>query len=845
MLTDDKQATESISRRRLLGGAAMGAVGLVSALDSASAFAQTRPASEVSPTRIRESFDFDWRFFRGDVPGAHQPEFSERDWRTLDLPHDWTIEGPLSQAGADGKGGGIAPTGIGWYRKRFRLPDSYKERRVVIEFDGVYENSEVWINGQRLGKRPYGYISFWYDLTPHLNFGARDNVMAVKVDNSHQPNCRWYSGSGIYRHTWLLVTGNVHVAVWGTFVSTPAVTQEFATVQMKTRVRNDGRTGTTCTLLTSVIDGEGKVVQTMEAGHDLEPDEEYEFLQDARVNTPHLWSVEDPFLYKVRSTVRERDRVVDEFDTPLGIREAVFDADRGFLLNGARVKLNGVCVHHDGGSVGAAVPARVWERRLEILKEMGCNSIRMSHNPPATDLLDLCDRMGFLVMDEFADEWKFHKPSVTQAYSIYFDEWSERDVKSMVHRDRNHPSVVLWSAGNEVHEQWRVVGVEIARRLVDLFHAEDPTRAVSIACHMIASGVTGGALPEFLAVPDVVGYNYVDRFRDRAEKYYSIDRQAYPRRRFIGSESPAMGVGGLRGDYRGLVPGETRVSPRGMGRGQDVDVELLWKFVRTYDYVAGDYMWTGIDCLGTATAPRSMSSSGVLDSCGFKKDGFYFYQSQWTSKPMLHLFPHWNWKGKEGQVIPVLCYTNCDTVELFVNGKSFGAEGYWFPRWGTENGRPSPRASVPRTTSDLHLTWSLPYEPGTLRAVGTKDGKIVATVEVATAGEPAATDLFVDRQTIAADRRDVVHIGVRIVDAQGRLMPTADNEVTFAVQGEGKIIGVDNGIIGSQDCKGSRVKAFNGLCLAIVQSTAKAGEIRVAATSPGLKSSSVTIATKA
>ena len=844
-MNHQNESAQSMSRRRLLGQA-VGAAALASALEPAgAAMAQTQPAGENSAPRIRESFDFGWKFFKGDAPGAQQPDFSDAPWRTLDLPHDWSIEGPFSQTEP---AQASLPAGIGWYRKRFRLPESYRGRTVVIEFGGIYENSEVWINGQYLGKRPYGYIPFSYDLTPHLNFG-RDNVIAVKVDNSHQTNCRWYSGSGIYRHTWLLATNPVHVAYWGTFVTSPHVSKEAATVQIKTRVRNAGKSAARCILSTTILDQEGQAVQSAEAVQEVAAEGVYEFVQQVRVEKPNLWSLANPYLYKVRSAVREQDRVVDQYDTPIGIREAVFDADKGFLLNGEHVKLNGVCLHHEAGCLGAAVPERVWERRLGILREMGSNAIRTSHNPYAEEFLDLCDRMGFLVMNEAFDEWKVPKGQIgPNGYSNYFDEWYERDVTNFVHRDRNHPSVVLWSAGNEIGDQSAPQGADTLRKLLAVFHAEDPTRLVTAGCDNIASEPPSHtARPEFLALLDVVGYNYVDRWRDRTEKYYSIDRQAFPQRRVIGTESGAMS--GVRGDYRALFPGDAAPAGfGGAGSGRNIDVEQLWKFVRTYDYVAGDFMWTGIDYLGEARWPMKGSSAGVIDTCGFRKDGFYFYQSQWTDKPVLHLFPHWNWKGKEGQFIPVTCYTNCDTVELFLNGRSLGVKGYAFPRLGMEGsyGNSPARARVLRTTGDLHLAWDVPYEPGTLKAVGVKDGKAVATVEVSTAGEPAAIGLSVDREVIAADRRDVAHITIQIQDANGSMAPTAANEVAFELQGEGRILGLDSGDPQShEDYQSARRKAFNGLCLAIVQSTGKPGQIRVTASSPGLKSSSVTLTTKA
>ena len=826
--------TNSLSRRSLLG-TAVGAAGILSTLEpTGQASAQTQaPASG----RLRDSFDFGWKFFKGDAPGAQQPGFADASWRAVDLPHDWSIEGPFTQdAPAKGEGAYL-PTGIGWYRKRFNIPESSRDRKVVLEFDGVYQNSEVWINGQYLGKRPYGFIGFSYDLTPHLKYGG-DNVVAVKADNSLQPNCRWYTGSGIYRHTWLAVTNKVHVATWGTFITTPQVAQNSSLVQIKTKIQNEGKSNATCTLAASILDRDGKVIQTAEASQSIAANGgEYEFVQQIKVDKPNLWSVESPYLYTVRSTLRDQSGVLDVYDTRVGIREAIFDADKGFLLNGKPVKLNGVCLHSEAGAVGAAVPDRVWERRLEVLKAMGCNSIRTSHNPYSPEFMALCDKMGFLVMDEVFDEWKEPKPQTPNyGYRIYFDEWSERDVTDFIHRDRNHPSVVLWSAGNEVVDQLVPAGAGTVRRLVGIFHREDPTRPVTVGCDRIVAEPVGVS-QAFLEQLDVVGYNYVARWRDRAEKYFSIDRQAFPQRRVIGTESPAMSS--TRGDYRYLFP-DIAVAAGHWGGDRGIDKEQQWRFVKTYDYVSGDHMWSGIDYLGEAAWPTKNSSSGVIDTCGFEKDGYYFYQSQWTDKTVLHLFPHWNWKGREGQFIPVLCYTNCDSVELFLNGKSAGVESYDFPHAG--QGGPQRRNRPRRTTGDLHLTWKVPYQPGTLKAVGTKDGKVVAEVEVATVGEPAAVGLSVDRDAIAADRRDVAHVKVQILDGQGRFVPDAGNEVAFEIQGEGRIIASDNGDPASlEDFKANRRKAFNGLCLAILQSTAKPGQIRLTATSPGLKPSSITI----
>ena len=843
-MTKDESGQPTLNRRQLLKGA-VSAAALASAIPPlASSYGPG--GVEAETTRTREAFDFGWKFHKGDAPGAQAPEFSDASWKGVDLPHDWSVEGPFSENEPSGFCGGYLPTGIGWYRKRFRLPDWHRDRMVTIEFDGVFENSEVWINGQFLGKRPYGYIPFFYDLTPHVVFG-QDNVIAVKADNSRQTNCRWYSGSGIYRHTRLMSTNKIHVAHWGTFVTTPKVSKDEATVEVKTRVANETGNSAPCVLQTTLLDAEGNAIQSTAANQQVSSSGQAEFVQRIELKKPLLWSVDDPQLYQVRSVLRLQDRIVDECDTTFGIRDAVFDANKGFLLNGERVKLNGVCLHHDGGCVGAAVPQRIWERRLEILREMGCNAIRTSHNPVAAEFLDLCDRMGFLVMNEAFDEWKVPKGQIgPNGYSNYFDEWFERDVQNFVRRDRNHPSVVLWSAGNEVGDQEHPHGAETLKKLLEVFRAEDPTRVVTVGCdHICSEPASNAARPEFLSLLDVVGYNYVDRWRDRREKYYSIDREAYPSRRFVGTESE--GMGGIRGEYPELSPSDVSGSLFDIAQAKNIDIEQLWKFVSTYDYVAGDFMWTGIDHLGEARWPMKGSSTGVIDTCGFKKDSFYFYKSQWTREPVLHLFPHWNWKGKEGQVLPVTCYTNCDTVELFLNGRSFGVKGYAFPRPGMERnyGIYPPRAKALRTTCNLHLSWDVPYQPGTLKAVGMKDGKVAITLEVSTTGEPAALRLMSDRQVIAADRRDVAHLTLQIVDENSRLVPSADNEVTFSVESEGILIGVDNGNPRShEDFKSNRRRAFNGLCLAIVQSTVRTGHILVTATSPSLKSTSVTLVSR-
>lgn len=797
---------------------------------------QRPPAEAQEAVRVKQSFDLGWKFTKGDPAAAQSVGFNDSQWRMVDLPHDWSIEGPYSETEPTAGPGGYLPTGIGWYRKKFRMPPGRQPKKFFIEFDGVYEHSEVWLNGYSMGYRPYGYISFGYDVTQHLRLGE-ENVIAVRVDNSAQPNCRWYSGSGIYRHVWLVETSPVHLRRWGTYITTPEVTSAAAQIRVRTTVRNETGVGTQPVLKTRILDEQKNEVASGELAQAIGANGEYEFIQELKVSNPNLWSPPSPHLYTAVSEVRlPSGQVADQYETTFGIREIRFDRDQGFLLNGERVKINGICVHHEAGAVGAAVPEDMWERRLRLLKELGCNGIRMSHNPPAPELLDMCDRMGFVVMAEAFDEWRYAKGQVKHGYHDLFDQWWRADVTDMIQRDRNHPCIVIWSAGNEIPDQDHSDGTDTATKLVGLFHEEDPTRPVTAACDHIASEPKA-APPEFLAQLDVVGYNYVDRWRNRREMYYSIDRHAYPDRKFIGTESVAFG--GVRGEYDWLfaTTGHSGFYTRIL-KNTLIDVEQQWKFVSTYDYVAGDFMWTGIDYLGEARWPSKSASSGVIDTCGFKKDGFYFYQSQWVSKPVLHLFPHWNWKGREGQVIPVMCFTNCQTVELFLNGKSFGTKGYAFPRLGMEKeyGTYPPAGMVPRTTADLHLEWDVPYEPGTLKAVGMRDGQIVSTVEVSTTGMPAAVKLSCDREQMSADRRSVAHVVVELVDDSGRTVPTADDEITFTVDGPVRLIGLDNGNPTSHESyKGTSRKAFNGLCLAIVQSGTQAGNVRIQASAPQLR----------
>jgi beta-galactosidase len=826
-----------LTRRDFLSDAALASTASVFRLD-----APADSHHEASPAR-RTNFDQSWRFLLGDSEGAQVPSFDDAHWRTLDLPHDWSIEGSFDQNAPAKGNGAYLPTGIGWYRKSFVLPASARDKRIALLFDGVYQRSEVWINGISLGMRPYGFISFSYDLTPHLAPRGKFNQLAVRVDNSLQTNCRWYSGSGIYRHTWLRITAPIHIVENGIYVRTPSITPESATVVVETRLRNDSVRDADLELTTEVLSPTGETIQQITTPHTLGGNSEATLAQTLTIASPAIWSTTTPHLYSARCTLRSRgtqlDHNLDQDATSFGIRDIAFDVDRGFLLNGEHIKMNGVCIHGDGGAVGTAVPERLWGRRLELLQQMGCNAIRLSHNPPAPELLDMLDRMGFLVMDEAFDEWREAKGGTPiYGYHRYFDEWSERDLTTMIERDRNHPSIVLWSAGNEVPDQTAPAGPATLQRLIDIIHSRDATRPITVACDQIAAQPKA-APPEFLEKLDVVGYNYVDRWRDRREKYYSIDRQAYPQRRFVGIESSA--VRGARGSYFSKQPiDEFFEQPTN----NLIQVEQQQKYVQTYDYVSGDFLWVGIDYLGEAHWPNKLAVSGALDTCGFRKDSFYFYQSLWTQQPVLHLLPHWNWPGKDGKVIPVTCFTNCETVELFLNGESLGVKGYAFPRPGMVGhyGNYPPRASALQTTADLHLTWDVPYAPGTLTAKGIKNGKPIDPVEVRTTGAPAKLSLSSDRSRIRTTPEDLAHITVAVHDAQGRIVPTADNAIEFSLAGAGRILGVDNGQPDSHEpYKANRRRAFSGLALVLVQSNGRPGTITLSASSPALASAQVII----
>ena len=787
-----------------------------------------------SSPRVRKTEDFcaGWKFHLGDVTNGYETALDDSPWRLIDLPHDWSIEGEFSNDHPATPGGGALPGGIGWYRKTFTVPSANKEGLVFVEFDGIYRNSEVWINGHALGKRPNGYISFRYELTPFLKYGNEMNLIAVRVDNAQQPNSRWYSGSGIYRNVRLVTTGKLFVDQWGTCITTPEVTGKSATVSIRTRVRNRMPHDQSFTVHTEVIDEQGKSVASTEAQGTTLKDSVGEVAQTLTIQNPPLWSVEHTHMLKAITTIVVDGRVSDDYETPFGIRTFRFASDSGFFLNGKPLKIKGVCNHHDLGCLGAAVNRRALERQLEIMKAMGVNAIRTSHNPPAPELLDLCDVMGFLVMDEAFDMWK--KKKTDYDYALDWDAWHVRDLQDMILRDRNHPSVFLWSIGNEVLEQFQKEdssGTVIAKELAAIVRDIDPTRPITAACNdqdPLNPVIRSGAL-------DLIGYNY-------SHTTFAAFPQIYPGKRFLATETTSgLATRGsydmpsdsirrwpLRWDKPFLEgnPDNSCSSYDNCSTPWGSTHEETWKIVKKHAFLSGMFIWTGFDYLGEPTPyswPSRSSYFGIVDLAGMPKDVYYLYQGEWTDTPVLHLFPHWNWS--DGELVDVWAYTNCDEVELFLNGQSQGTKT--------------------KTGDDLHIAWRLAFTPGALKAVGRKAGKEDLIREVRTAGIPSTIVLTPDRKVITADGKDLSFVTVSLLDDAGTLVPHADNLVTFEVEGEGRLVGVDNGLQTSHEpFKASYRKAFNGLCLAVIQSSKTAGQITVTASSAGLKGATTVITTQ-
>ena len=798
--------------------------------------------------RQKEKFDFDWRFSKGDFPEASEADFDDSKWQQIDVPHDWSILDTFSKDNPTGRPGGFASGGIGWYRKNFTVTKKDASTKVSIEFGGVYENSEVWINGHFLGKRPFGYISFNYDLSPYLNYDG-ENILAVRVDNSKQPNARWYTGSGIYRHVWLITTDKLHIARHGVYATTKSITKDAAVVELKTNIENENKGSHDFQLLSEIYNSENQFVAKVETPVTISENGKQEIIQSITVDHPELWSPDNPNLYIIKSVIKLKGDPIDELNTTIGIREFNFSADTGFSLNGVSMKFQGVNNHSDLGALGAAMNDRVLERRLEILKAMGCNAIRTAHNPPSEVLLDLCDRMGFMVMDEAFDEWleswpfggvKKPEGKAKYGYHLYFNEWAEKDLTELIRRDRNHPSIIIWSVGNEIPDACFEIGTERLKILMDVVRKEDPTRPITCGItHMHLANESG-----FASELDITGYNGGGGSCFMYEK----DHETYPERIFLATEVPhsfqTRGVYRTQSWYRGQNPlgGIMKVPnlseeevftdvPKYYSSSYDnamvrIGARDSWRRTRDLPYMCGEFRWTGFDYLGETMFgwPAKIWNYGIIDMCGFPKDTYYFYQSQWTEEPMVHILPHWNWKGKEGVEIPVVAYSNCESVELFLNGKSLGEKNM---------------------DDKMDLVWQVPYKDGVMVAKGKNGGKVVSIKEISTSGSPAKIQLLADRKTISANGQDVVHLEINIQDDHNNFVPDALNRINFKVEGDATIIGVDNGDpLNEKSYNSNSLKVFNGKCLVIIKATKTKSEFTFYAGSDGLTGASVRVEVK-
>jgi beta-galactosidase len=806
----------------------------------------------------RETLNFNegWRFARyGAMPdgtvqaepqGLEMPEVNDAEWRELDLPHDWGIEGPF-RAELENRTGKLPWAGIGWYRKSFDVPASDAGKNVFIDFDGAMSDSTVWLNGEYVGEWPYGYSSFRLELTKHLKPGAR-NVIAVRLDNKPESS-RWYPGGGIYRNVRLVKTESVHVDHWGIFVTTPEVSAESATVNIKTTLsgaesRRDACDTKNCaagvspapTVEHEVYEVDSDKVVAQGNGSDC----------SINVKSPKLWNLETPYLYTLKTTVKQNGKVVDTVETSFGIRSIQYTA-AGFFLNGKKVRMNGVCQHHDLGPLGSAVNTRALERQIEILQEMGCNAIRTAHNPPAPELLDLCDRMGMLVQVEAFDCWE--KSKVKNDYARHFPLWHEKDLRAMVRRDRNHPCVVMWSTGNEVREMKVQADAPLSRKLTSIIKSEDMTRPVTFGCNAPQAGFNG-----MQKTVDLFGYNY----KPFLYEGFRIMNERIP---LYGSETAS--TVSSRGEYFFPVSDEKRMGQGGHFQVSSYDLtaprwannpDIEFAAQDKFPWVFGEFVWTGFDYIGEPTPynkdttnllnfsdpeersrmkealeklgenipPRS-SYFGIVDLCGFKKDRFYIYQARWRPElPMAHILPHWNWPERTGEVTPVHVYTSGDEAELFLNGKSLGRKV--------------------KAEYQYRLRWDdVVYEPGELKVVAYKNGKEWAEDVNKTTGKAVKVQLTADRANLEADGRDLSFITVQVSDEDGLLVPRSHNRIEFSIEGPGELVAVGNGDPTSHEpFQSMERKVFNGLALVIVRSEKGAsGSIRLTASSEGLQPATI------
>ena len=768
-------------------------------------------------------FNDGWRFFRGDSPGAEGQKFDDSAWRLLDVPHDWSIEdlpgtdSPFDPEAVSQVSGGFTTGGTGWYRKSFVLPEEVSGKKVLIQFDGVYMNPEIWINGISIGSHPYGYTSFWYDITDHLKFG-KSNILAVKVRNEGA-NSRWYSGSGIYRHVWLKIIDQVSVEQYGTYITTPVVEKDSAVVRVRTKVNNQSADQLKVMVITRILSAGEEELTTKITEEALGKNSSYEFEQSLTINSPELWSTDTPNLYKAISEIYYEDKQVDKVETIFGIRTIQFDAADGFRLNGVQMKLKGGCYHHDNGPLGAKSYDRAEERRVELLKASGYNALRCSHNPPSPAFLDACDRLGMLVIDESFDMWKEKKNPFD--YHLYFNDWWERDIENMVLRDRNHPSVIMWSIGNEIPNRHTPEVVEVAKMLGDRVRLLDPTRPVTAAVNDLKPDKD-----PFFATLDIAGYNYASGGDHNKKAIYSDDHKRVPERIMAGLESYPLEAFGA------------------------------WMDVVDNPYVIGDFVWTAWDYIGEASIgwrgymqeknffPWNLAFCGDIDICGWKRPQSYYRDALWM-KDQLSLFvtppvpsfdpnpnrmswskwhwfdavADWNWKGYENKPFEVNVYSSCEEAELFLNGKSLGK-------------KPTNRSTK------FMANWNVPYQEGELRAIGYNKGKQVNSATLRTAGEPTQLKLTTDRESIIADGQDLAYVTVQLVDGNGVQDPKAENLVKFEIEGPGSIVAVGNANpLSLESYVLPQRKAWQGRCMVIVKSNDHKGKIVLKATCEGLISS--------
>jgi len=795
------------------------------------------------------SFNEGWKFHKGEAKNAQYLSFDDSSWRNQNLPHDWAIEGPFDIE-YNARCGGLPFHGEGWYRKSFNVPKNLKGKHVSLHFDGAMYNAKIWLNGVLIGNRPNGYIGFSVKLSEYLNYGG-GNLIAVQL-TPEDLSSRWYPGAGIYRNTWLEINNPVHVPKWGTFITTPKITDKLANINIKTEIENTTSINKTITIQTIIFSKENQELSSISEAISVNKNEISIINQSTEIANPKLWGLQSPYLYRAETKLFEKGNLIDTYNTTFGVRTIEYGSDFGFKLNDKSTKFQGVCLHHDLGPLGTAVNRRATERQLEIMQDMGVNAIRTSHNPPSPEQVQLCDEMGLMIQIEAFDMWE--KPKVKNGYSKVFNEWHEKDLRDMIRAFRNSPSVVMWSIGNEILEQSdKINGKRIANELAMICKQEDPTRPTTAGFNYYPAPIKNG----LASAIDLVGWNYKPR------KYSEITERN-PDWVIYGSETSSTvssrGVYHLPIEKYELHESLQITSYDIIGPPWAYPPDIEFESLENNPNNLGEFIWTGFDYLGEPTPfggkdnstngywngnwPARSSYFGAVDLCGLPKDRFYLYQSQWTKDPMVHVLPHWNWEGMEGKKIPVFSYTNCDEVELFVNGKSHGKKikgidktpiPINFIDW--EGGRYQGDFMSP-----YRLHWNVPYEAGELKVIGYIDGKKVTEKQINTAKKPAKIELVPDRNLIKSDREDMSFVTVRILDIEGNLCPNSENLVEFELKGEGEIVAVGNGNPATTELfQSNQRKAFSGQCMVYIKASSSPGEIILKAKSDGLEGADITI----